>query len=120
MGASYTEAQKKATQKYLQNNPKKRMFFTARSRAKKHGMEFTIREADILIPDTCPYLGVPLTHAYGEGRVQSNASLDRIDSALGYVPGNVQVISDLANRMKQDATPAQLLAFAQNVLHIHQ
>jgi hypothetical protein len=39
-------------------------------------------------------------------------SLDRIKPELGYVPGNIQVISARANVMKNDATPEELLAFA--------
>jgi hypothetical protein len=39
-------------------------------------------------------------------------SLDRVDSSRGYVPGNVQWISELANRIKSDATSAEVAAVA--------
>ena len=89
----------------------------ARHRAKKLGIPFTITPADVKVPAKCPILKIPLvigrgTKRVGEAASQDAASLDRIDPKRGYVPGNVQVVSMLANRMKQEATPAQLRAFA--------
>lgn len=109
----------KAIREYLKRNPTMRIFNAAKSNAKRKGIDFTITLDDLVIPTLCPYLGVPLTNIYGQGRVKSNVSLDRIDSTLGYVPGNVQIISDLANRMKQEATPNELLAFARGVMEVH-
>jgi hypothetical protein len=42
----------------------------------------------------------------------SSPSLDRLRPDDGYTPGNVVVVSLLANRVKQDATSAQVLAVA--------
>jgi len=107
---------RKAITKYLHNHQEKRMFCTAKQRASRANIEFSITEQDIVIPEYCPLLGMKLTNIFGEGRVQSNASLDRIDSSKGYTKDNIQIISDLANRMKQEATPEQLLAFANNII----
>lgn len=83
----------------------------ARGRAKVKDMEFSISKEDIIIPDVCPILGIKL--ARNKGKVSSNSiSLDRLDSTKGYVKGNVQVISFLANTMKSSATPEQLHLFA--------
>src|SRR3990167_2542200 len=88
----------------------------ARKRAKQVGIEFNLEISDIVIPEQCPYLKVPLTRIRGQGQQPNNASLDRIDSSKGYIKGNVQVISWQANKMKTDATKDELLTFAQSIL----
>jgi hypothetical protein len=59
---------------------------------------------------------VPLK--YSPGPLADNSpTLDRIDPARGYVPGNIAVLSALANRIKSNAAPAQIravLAFVEN------
>lgn len=64
-----------------------------------------------MIPETCPVLGIPLT--IGGKRSPSSPSLDRIDPALGYVPGNIRVISDRANRLKGARSLHALLRLAE-------
>jgi len=110
---------KSAINKYACKNPKKIMLATSRQRAKQHGLEHSLTVDDFEIPTHCPLLGCELTYIRGQGRTNTNASLDRIDSTKGYVKGNVQVISDLANRMKQNATEAELIAFAKGVLKVY-
>jgi hypothetical protein len=39
----------------------------------------------------------------GKGPGDTSPSLDRIDSNLGYIKGNIKVISFKANRIKSDA-----------------
>jgi hypothetical protein len=41
-----------------------------------------------------------------------SATVDRIDSRLGYVPGNVIVVSCKANRIKNDATVEEMYRVA--------
>ena len=91
----------------------------AKARSKKEGWYFNLEVSDIIIPAQCPYLNIPLTYTIGEGIVFSNSSLDRIDSTKGYVKGNIQVISHLANQIKSNATLEQLLTFAKNALCLH-
>ena len=100
-------------------NRAKRIYAKARARAKETGIEFTITVQDIVIPTHCPYLGIELTHELGKGQLESNSSLDRIDSTKGYVPGNVQVTSRLANTMKSNASQETLLRFAQGIFEVH-
>ena len=55
------------------------------------------------MPSTCPVLGIPLV--IGAGAMSANApTLDRVVPSSGYVPGNVVVISWLANKIKGDIT----------------
>lgn len=50
----------------------------------------------------CAISGVVLTHHNdGSGLKDFNASIDRIDSTLGYIPGNVQLVAYRANMLKQ-------------------
>jgi hypothetical protein len=95
------------------------MLANARLSARVRGLEFSITTDDIIIPIYCPYLGVELTVKSGQGRLPTNPSIDRIDNDKGYVKGNVQVISLLANKMKAEASLDQLVVFAENILRLH-
>ena len=98
-------AEKRRTQRSLITEILK----NARYRAKVQGIPCTIQRDDIAIPATCPVLGVELQPTRGRrGKRERSPSLDRIDAREGYVPGNVHVISMRANRIKNDATPAEL------------
>lgn len=87
------------------------LYHISKSRAKKKGLEFNIEKSDIVIPDICPILRIPFDHSRYKGRRFNGASIDRIDSSKGYIKGNIQIVSDLANRMKANATIEQLKAF---------
>lgn len=84
----------------------------ARRRAAKLGVAFSLTAEDLPpVPDFCPALG--LRFQCGDGRpVPESLTLDRINPALGYVPGNVMWLSLRANAMKQDASLEQLQKFA--------
>lgn len=102
--------------KFRKDHPDVRLWEMAKARALKNNLEFTIKRSDIVIPKYCAYLGYRLTNIVQQGAVKTNVSLDRIDNTKGYVPGNIEVISSLANRMKNTATPEELVVFAWNVL----
>ena len=84
------------------------MLSRARSRAKQSGIPCTITRDDIQIPTHCPILGIPLEFADTAGGDIHSPSLDRIVPELGYIPGNVQVISAKANLIKSNLTIDQL------------
>ena len=84
------------------NDPQHYLWYVARTRSRKNGIEFTITKEDIIIPEVCPILGMPLTK--GDGYLPNAMSLDRVDNNKGYIPGNVRVISRQANMLKSSLT----------------
>jgi hypothetical protein len=98
------------------SNLESEMISSSKRRAHKAGVPHTITKTDIVIPEMCPVFGIPLYPGIGRGPQHNAPSLDRIVPELGYVPGNVQVISHLANSMKRDASSEQLVQFAEWVL----
>lgn len=99
----YSRANKKTGQ-----DPRSPMLSRAKYRAKQKGRDFNITKEDIVIPDTCPLLGTPM----------QSPSLDRIDSSKGYIKGNVWVISNRANTLKNDATLTELKTLVENLENI--
>ena len=89
---------------------KQQLCWYAKKRALKKGLEFSIKPKDIHIPKKCPILKVPLICS-----TRYSPSIDRIYPDKGYVKGNIAVISALANSMKANATPQELLIFAKNI-----
>ena len=91
------------------------MYIAARNRAKRKGIEFNIDEADITIPEICPLLEIPIEYGT-KSNYDRSPSLDRIDNTKGYIKGNVWVISQKANAMKNSATFEELKIFSTNIL----
>lgn len=95
------EKQRSFNQKWRREDPRKQMYFSAKYRAKKENIPFEITVEDIFLPKTCPIFGVILKK--GDGKITDNSpSLDRVKPELGYIPGNICVISYRANRIKSD------------------
>lgn len=98
-------------------SPEKKMLRRAQSRARERGHEFNLELSDIHIPTHCPVLGIELVvHKGRSGGNPNSPALDRIDNNKGYVKGNVMVVSHRANMMKVDASPEELLKFADWVI----
>jgi hypothetical protein len=101
------EKDSKRLRDYRLNNPNAELFRHARNRAKAKNIPFDITAEDITIPETCPVLGIQLQ--IGEKIVCNNSpTLDRIKPELGYVKGNIQVLSYRANMLKNNATIEEL------------
>ena len=83
-----------------------KMKFRRKQQNCKHSKhEFTVEFEDINWVTHCPILGIELDYFGISGKKEENSvSFDRIDSNKGYVPGNVQIVSWRANRIKNDGT----------------
>jgi len=88
-----------------------------RESAQKRSIEFDLSIDDLLDlgrPRYCKYLEFELD--YAATTIQPNSpSVNRIDSALGYVKGNLEVISHKANSMLLNANKDELRLFLKNV-----
>ena len=89
---------------HVSENPEMYVVYEARKRAKKFGLECTITAEDIVIPEICPVLGIKLVRGKTDKNRDGSPSLDRIVPELGYVPGNIAVMSYRANRIKNNGT----------------
>lgn len=107
---------KEAMDKYRLTHARQRLVNACKYRAKKLGVPFNISEEDLDFPKVCYYTGINIDYGINKGRHDSCPSVDRIIPYLGYIKGNVLVVSDLGNRMKSNATPKQLRHFAKRVL----
>lgn len=79
----------------------------ARHRANRAGIDCTVTLDDLPpLPEKCPIFGIDIIVG-GRGRNGNAPSIDRIDPTRGYIPGNVWIISDRANRVKNNGTAAE-------------
>lgn len=97
--------------KWVSNNVERMLWLAARHRALKDNIPFDIELSDIIIPEFCPALGMPLQRGR-QGGSDSSPTLDKFIPELGYVRGNVAVISGKANRIKSNATAEEVTAVA--------
>ena len=98
------------------DNPQGNLVILARARAKARSLPCTITVATLVWPTHCPIFGMELDYNKTPPGERQHAkrdafpTLDRKVPALGYVPGNVFVLSYKANRLKQDSSIEQLEA----------
>ena len=113
---------KKHRDKLREANPKlysaRQMYSSSQKRAKKFKLDFDITSDYLysLCVDNCIILNTKIK--YGGGDVNKfSASLDRINPKLGYVKGNVRIISNLSNMMKSSATEEELVKFSTYIIN---
>jgi|ERR1700719_3251206 len=93
-------------------NPKRFILYSSRNSSRIRGLENTLTIDDIPnIPKRCPvFPWIQIEHRVGEDIRDGSPSLDRVDNTIGYVKGNVRIISYRANQLKSDATDQELAA----------
>lgn len=101
-------------EKQRTESPEKIMLMSAKNRARKTGCPCRISAQDIrdVWPKDgmCPVFGIRLKHNYDSAGSHSpvSPSLDKIKPELGYVVGNIVVMSMMANRIKNDITDPEI------------
>jgi hypothetical protein len=111
------KAKRKAVKsKHYEENYEFYILGRCKKRAKQSNLDIELE--DIIIPDICPVLNVPLVRGKKKASINS-PSVDRIDPNRGYTKDNIQIISNLANMMKNNASPEQLIKFAEWVLRTY-
>ena len=99
-------------------NRERYLFKGIKARCVYKKIKFNLEVSDIIIPEKCPVLGIKLT----TGKMYKNdwdaPSVDRIKPELGYVKGNIIVMSRRANVMKNQASWEQLESFCKGMLRL--
>jgi hypothetical protein len=102
---------------FRRNNVHCCLYSSAKERAVKIGVPFDLTSDYIksIWPENncCPILNTPFTRSKNHESKENSATIDRFQSSLGYVKGNVAIISGRANRLKDNSTLEELEA----VLH---
>ena len=95
--------------KQRQVDPISYVLSSIRGRARKYKIEFSITYEDLkaVWTDVCPVFGTPLKFNLGF-RKDNSYTVDRMNNSLGYLKGNIRIISWRANRIKLDATLEEL------------
>ncbi len=91
-----------------------KMLARAKSRAKKNNLPFNLELGDIVIPDICPLLGIKIKSTEVRNS-PNNPSLDKIIPEKGYIKGNIWIISNRANTLKNDASLQELELLVENL-----
>jgi hypothetical protein len=90
----------------------KNLISKAKDRAKRKNIEFNILPQDIKWNDVCPVLRIPIV--LDSKTFEDSPSIDRIDNNRGYIKGNVRLISNRANKLKNTMTKNECSLLLEN------
>ena len=113
----YYQEHKEEYKKRYESNIIYSKIYGAKDRAKKNNLPFNITEQDIKdvwpIDNKCPALDIKFIIGGRDTMNYDSPSLDRIIPSKGYVKGNIQIFSALANNIMSNATPEQVIKVGQ-------
>jgi len=113
----YYQEHKEEYREQYELNIMKRKLNSAKDRAVKNNLSFNITEQDIKdvwpIDNKCPALDIEFIIGGFDTMNYDSPSLDRIIPNKGYVKGNIQIVSALANNIMSNATPEQVIKVGQ-------
>lgn len=100
-------------------------FLGARGRAIRNNIPFNLELNDVINlweaqDGLCALSGLPMTFELRRGRIPTNVSIDKIDSRLGYVRGNVQLVCMACNQIKSDLTDIEMYNFCKNIVKCYE
>ena len=81
-------------------------------RANELSLPFNLDISDLKIPKYCPILNIELKPGEGKGPSDNSPSVDRIIPELGYIKGNINIISMKANKIKSNCCWEDILKVA--------
>lgn len=97
-------------------------FYGAKHRAAKKNIPFnlTIEYLEKLWEEQngiCAISGIVMSHTILEGKLDTNASIDKKEPSLGYIQGNVQFVCNRVNMMKSNMPIDNLLHFCKLIIN---
>lgn len=107
----FKESSLRQAKEYHDKDYRRSILANAKRSARHQGLPCNLETIDdIPLVTHCPVFGTPLVRG-SLGR-ETSPSLDKIVPELGYVKGNVVIVSHRANRLKSDATLGELQLLA--------
>jgi hypothetical protein len=90
-------------------DPIGQMLVAVKRRATRDNLPYNLTPEMINIPTHCPVLGMELM--FNKGQAEDNSpSIDKLVPSLGYVEGNISIISYRANMLKSNASLEEMKA----------
>lgn len=96
-------------------------FLEAKARAEKKQIDFDLtidflKELFFKQKQQCDISKIKMTYELDSGRINTNLSLDRIDSSKGYTKDNIHLVCMAINQMKSDLDIETLLYFCKEII----